>query len=128
MRKSNIELWGIARSAGMLFFCEYSTRQQRQLEAFAAAVRADEAEHTRQACEERAIKWNRHELSGMSLSEAILNAGKAPALKPCPFCGGEALLRDNLSELWWFVCKQCDMETSGETTEAAAIAAWNRRA
>lgn len=63
-------------------------------------------------------------------------------LKPCPFCGGEALMEaidfddydyTKPSEvIWWVRCSVCGAETdeySGlDEAEAAAIKAWNGRA
>jgi hypothetical protein len=42
-------------------------------------------------------------------------------LEPCPFCGGEATLRDGSAE-----CRKCHAGID-ENSEEAAIAAWNRR-
>lgn len=47
-------------------------------------------------------------------------------LKPCPFCGGKALL-------WGFIgyvvkCTLCGVETIIYETEEEATEAWNRRA
>jgi len=53
-------------------------------------------------------------------------------LRPCPFCGGCAVLLDepqNGNWPWWnVVCKNCYLSHYGANTEAEAIAAWNRRA
>lgn len=51
-------------------------------------------------------------------------------LKPCPFCGGEAVVEKRFSwEKTFYVCKciQCKAESSFETTQEWAAAAWNRR-
>ena len=49
-------------------------------------------------------------------------------LKPCPFCGGEAELEDNLVGFKFTVqCKECFSMTDGYFTSEEAIAAWNRR-
>lgn len=59
-------------------------------------------------------------------------------LKPCPFCGGEAKLRqyrekfllDNKPrDCYMVLCKEkdCGCGTSYEKTSEKAIAAWNRR-
>lgn len=51
------------------------------------------------------------------------------ALKPCPFCGGEADLLDTLpSGGCWCRCDECSSDGPSGDTEADAIAAWNRRA
>ena len=59
-------------------------------------------------------------------------------LKPCPFCGGEAIIMQENN--WWVACTDCTAEigfdgmtdTSGcfghYNTEAEAIEAWNTRA
>ena len=48
------------------------------------------------------------------------------ALKPCPFCGGEA---SPVQHFWWTVqCKTCGgAEGPGAESQAEAIAAWNTR-
>lgn len=52
-------------------------------------------------------------------------------LKPCPFCGGEAILDDDQISDWpreyWGECLQCG--ATGHKTEdrQKAIDAWNRR-
>ena len=55
-------------------------------------------------------------------------------LKPCPFCGGEAILRQcqNGFNIWYRVrCKDCgiaqDSIGNGYYSESQAIEAWNRR-
>ena len=59
-------------------------------------------------------------------------------LKPCPFCGGEALVQaitfgddyhtDSLP-VWWVACAACGVHTDEyeAPTEAEAVAAWNTR-
>lgn len=52
-------------------------------------------------------------------------------LKPCPFCGGEAVL-DRLipitRPLQYFVyCKSCAVESAGYPNRQLAIKAWNTR-
>lgn len=49
-------------------------------------------------------------------------------LKPCPFCGGEAELHVE-GRLWTVDCiGECETEGFPAKSQAAAIAAWNRRA
>lgn len=53
-------------------------------------------------------------------------------LKPCPFCGGEAKIRDYSTpdtdpEIDVF-CTNCGGQTFVYETEGEAIEAWNRRA
>lgn len=52
------------------------------------------------------------------------------ALKPCPFCGGEAVffitrLRD--MKLIAVCCKKCEAETKSYAEESLAVEAWNNR-
>ena len=52
-------------------------------------------------------------------------------LRECPFCGGahhNTMGGANVEKLWWIKCQSCNAEGPTETTEAAAISAWNRRA
>ncbi len=54
-------------------------------------------------------------------------------LKPCPFCGGNAVLQSGERGGWFVECLECHATTSlvhSETSVAPltdAIAAWNRR-
>lgn len=65
-------------------------------------------------------------------------------LKPCPFCGGEALLESeadptyaptfydpgcaNASVVWWCKCVECGATVALQESEQNAAEAWNRRA
>ncbi|MBQ8692025.1 MAG: Lar family restriction alleviation protein [Synergistaceae bacterium] len=48
-------------------------------------------------------------------------------LKPCPFCGGEALIRQDQYSRSYVVCPQCDTRSAARLDAARAAAAWNRR-
>lgn len=49
-------------------------------------------------------------------------------LKPCPFCGGEAFLQGPYDNEWDVLCDDDSCGASLQrTSEAAVIAAWNRR-
>ena len=50
-------------------------------------------------------------------------------LKPCPFCGGEALKCVSFiaPNMHWVLCKNCHAAPDVHATEAKAIAAWNTR-
>ena len=51
-------------------------------------------------------------------------------LKPCPFCGGEAILVKDFSSFkdWNYVrCKECGAATSVGNTAYRAIDFWNQR-
>lgn len=53
-------------------------------------------------------------------------------LKPCPFCGGEAILRmqnaDYIPDMYAVECHSCKYITDFYTNSGKAIEAWNRRA
>jgi len=57
-----------------------------------------------------------------------------PKLKPCPFCGGVAvIIFDNTlrhkGKVDWFVkCRECETQGPVVRSKKAAIAAWNKRA
>jgi Lar family restriction alleviation protein len=53
-------------------------------------------------------------------------------LKPCPFCGGEAVLAWKVPRkriLYWVVCNGCParIDEGGKWSELEAIAIWNTR-
>ena len=51
-------------------------------------------------------------------------------LKPCPFCGGEAELRDPhgaFSRLAAVFCNDCEIRGQLQVDAETAIAAWNTR-
>ena len=49
-------------------------------------------------------------------------------LKPCPFCGGEAMIRHGIYLIvFWVECQSCGVESNAFNNEADAIEAWNRR-
>ena len=47
------------------------------------------------------------------------------ALKPCPFCGGEAEMESHNE--YWAVCNDCEGSTDMYLTKQEAIEAWNKR-
>ena len=53
-------------------------------------------------------------------------------LLPCPFCGGEAELRNAHKESWYVLCvgDECPVlpDSTFKKTKAEAVAAWNTRA
>ena len=63
----------------------------------------------------------------------------SPELKPCPFCGGAAMVRSSIPgglgnpRIWYVCCENagCPVQPSQMSTrssEREAIAAWNSRA
>lgn len=53
---------------------------------------------------------------------------KEDELKPCPFCGKVPSVNQSaISELWHVMCDHCGASSTGKTTCAEAIEAWNRR-
>ena len=52
------------------------------------------------------------------------------ALKPCPFCGGDAMLHDNnffQSVTWHVECTECMADLPGGSNKQEAINDWNTR-
>ena len=50
----------------------------------------------------------------------------ANELKPCPFCGGDAVIEGDTYQ--WIVCNNCGAETMGNEDIEVVIERWNRRA
>lgn len=49
-------------------------------------------------------------------------------IKACPFCGGEAELKESPEwEQFWVWCKKCYCGTQIHLTAAEALKAWQRR-
>ena len=48
-------------------------------------------------------------------------------LKPCPFCGGEAIIDGCDDTLWIVICKECNASIGYKETKEEAIEAWNKR-
>lgn len=48
-------------------------------------------------------------------------------LKPCPFCGGYAIIDGCDDTLWIVICKECNASIGYKETKEEAIEAWNRR-
>lgn len=48
-------------------------------------------------------------------------------LKPCPFCGGKAIIDGCDDTLWIVICKECNASIGYKETEQEAIDAWNSR-
>lgn len=62
----------------------------------------------------------------------VQDSGAREQLRPCPFCGGEAIMgiACHVHEDYAFrvECRECKIVTPFYDTEAKAIEAWNRRA
>lgn len=48
-------------------------------------------------------------------------------LKPCPFCGGKAYMKDNGNGHYSVACQDCFIETGNEKGKCKAIKEWNTR-
>lgn len=48
-------------------------------------------------------------------------------LKPCPFCGGEAMISGCDGGEWIVICNVCDASIGYKGTEREAIEEWNCR-
>lgn len=61
--------------------------------------------------------------------DAAIAGGDERALKPCPFCGGEASTEANFGSEWWVQCKECNASHGAiDASPAEAETRWNRRA
>ena len=49
------------------------------------------------------------------------------SLKPCPFCGGHAIIDGCDDTLWIVICNECNASIDYKETECEAIDAWNSR-
>jgi Lar family restriction alleviation protein len=66
----------------------------------------------------------------MHLPEQALEREQEKVLKPCPCCGGEAVLLTEVGKNWGVPCvecKECGLRTNCGLTEEQAIKIWNRR-
>ena len=54
-------------------------------------------------------------------------ASAKKSLRPCPFCGGNAIPLAYVSNTHRVECIQCGAETGPRETEAEAIRAWSQR-
>ena len=52
----------------------------------------------------------------------------ATELKPCPFCGCEAVTTTSILDEHYVICTNCTCAGPGGWSEQEAIEAWNRRA
>lgn len=48
-------------------------------------------------------------------------------LKPCPFCGGTAVLINLVEDVYWVGCEQCPTRAHYGKPKDEAVALWNRR-
>jgi len=48
-------------------------------------------------------------------------------LKPCPFCGGRAVLNKDYLGHFYISCDKCEIKTDSCVDPNIPIAAWNRR-
>lgn len=48
-------------------------------------------------------------------------------LKPCPFCGRDAVIKGSPDYRYYVLCGKCEAKTRKFTSESDAIKAWNRR-
>lgn len=48
-------------------------------------------------------------------------------LKPCPFCGGKAILLDTVDGEYYVKCKKCGISTPAWVRAETSMNRWNRR-
>jgi Lar family restriction alleviation protein len=54
-------------------------------------------------------------------------------LKPCPFCGSKAILKDRFLQgvanrkSYWIMCSKCQSRIQDRNSEIKAVSFWNRR-
>jgi len=46
--------------------------------------------------------------------------------RPCPFCGGQPMVVEAMSE-YWVRCAKCDASTKMSSKRSVAVRAWDRR-
>ena len=54
----------------------------------------------------------------------MVRGGNMMELKPCPFCGGKAILYTH----YFCICSECQASTRAYGTPEETVEAWNRRA
>ena len=68
------------------------------------------------------------DLNGNTLWVDSITVSPRTDLKPCPFCGGEAQLKeDKRLNMWYVTCPSCKVETDVDKTQEKPIAVWNKR-
>ena len=72
---------------------------------------------------------NRHTWPDQTPEDGKAKAREAEALKPCPFCGGEATYYRPApgGVSMWVYCRECSGIGPTADTAEKARAAWNRR-
>ncbi len=48
-------------------------------------------------------------------------------LKPCPFCGREAVIKSSSDSRYYVMCGKCEAKTHKCIDKSDAVKAWNRR-
>ena len=75
------------------------------------------------------LRTGRYRVTMKPVKEEVKGEVKEePEPKPCPFCGGEARFMDTGDSFRvYIVCRDCSASSAVKASNAAAIAAWNRR-